>query len=200
MWAYSSAWEKAASNFDDLLSEEPEEWRSLFESSQHIADSDPASAFRLNVEAAAAGLVCSMETAGWHYWTGTGVIADKSLALDYYHRAVLGGSWLATIGYARLLAEAGRHDDCERVLNDGIAAGFAPAYFWLAWLRYEQSRTSDVCRKVRPLLETAARMGHPAAKEFLASWMANGKLGLLEIPRGCVLLWRQIREIVDQYE
>jgi len=135
-----------------------------------------------------------MEQVGWHYWTGTGVVADNASALEYYHRAVVGGSWVATIGYARLLAEVGRQDECETVLKDGVALDFAPAYFWLAWLRYMQSKTPKVRREVRPLLEHAVRQGHPAAKFFLSRWMARGQLGLMEIPRG----WRLVvQEAVD---
>ena len=95
---------------------------------------------------------------------------------------------MATISYARLLAEVGRQDDCEIVLKDGVALDFVPAYFWLAWLRYLQSKTPKVRREVRPLLEYAARQGHPAAKAFLARWMAHGQLGLLKVPRGYMMV------------
>lgn len=95
---------------------------------------------------------------------------------------------MATIYYARLLAELGHHDDCERTLENGIASDFVPAYFWLAWFRYQQSKTNKVRREVRPLLEYAADKGHPEAKLLLARWMALGNLGLRDIPRGCRLV------------
>lgn len=107
---------------------------------------------------------------------------------------ILGGSWIATIAYARLLAEVGRQGDCETVLKDGVALDFVPAYFWLAWLRYLKAKTPKVRREVRPLLELAARHGHPAAKFFLSRWMARGQLGLLEVPRGWILV---VQEAVD---
>lgn len=109
------------------------------------------------------------------------------MALEYYHRAISGGSWIATIHYARLLAELGHHDDCEQTLENGVASGFLPAYFWLAWFRYQRSKTAMVRREVRPLLAHAAERGHPEAKLLLARWMMLGKLRLRDIPLGCRL-------------
>lgn len=95
---------------------------------------------------------------------------------------------MATIHYARLLTELGHHDACERTLENGVASDFVPAYYWLAWYRYQRSKTRKVRREVRPLLEYAAEKGHPEAKLLLARWMALGKLGLRNIPRGCRLV------------
>lgn len=131
-----------------------------------------------------------MEKVGWHYWTGTGVAPDPDMALKYYHRAIGAGSWMATLYYARVLAELGHHDDCESTLNGGVASGFVPAYFWLGWCRYARSKTSLARREVRPLMKHAADKGHPMAKLFLARWMALGHLGLHNIPRGWVSVVR----------
>lgn len=156
-----------------------------------IEDSDGPAAFHLYLEAAEAGSTWSLYRVGWCYWTGTGVAADPWTALDYYHRAICGGSWMATIHYARLLAELGHHEDCERSLEDGVAYEFVSAYFWLAWFRYQRSRTSETCREVRPLLEYAAEKGHPGAKVVLAQWMAIGNFGLRNVPRGICLVVRE---------
>ena len=191
LWERTDAWDRSASNYFDLLDSEPEERRALIENGDNLFDSGPATAFQFYVEAAEHGSVCAMEQVGWHYGSGTGVVADTSLALEYYHRAILGGSWSATIAYARLLEKVGRQTDCENYLRECVATGFTPAYFWLAWLRYNRDRTSTVRREVRPLLEYAARQGHPAARDFLARWMARGQLGLLNVPRGWVNVVRE---------
>lgn len=159
----------------------------LIQRAAAIEAADPPLAFQLHLEAAEAGSVWAMERIGWHYWTGTGVPADPHAALKHYHDAICEGSWMATIPYARILAEAGHHDECERSSENGIASDFTPAYFWLAWCRYQRSKTTKTCQEVRPLLEYAAKKGHPAAKLFLARWMVLGKFGLREIPRGCRL-------------
>ncbi len=186
--AYSDAWERAGSNEDQLFSQESDQNRDLMERAAEIEEADPSSSFELYLEAAEAGSVWSLGKVGWHYWTGTGVAADPQLALEYYYRAIRGGSWVATIHYARLLAELGHYDACERTSENGVASDFVPAYFWLAWCRYEQSKTTKVRREVRPLLEYAAEKGHPDAKLLLARWMALGKLGLRDIPRGWKLV------------
>ena len=189
-WAHSDAWERSASNENELLSKESDQTWDLIQSAGAIEDSDSASAFGFYVKAAEAGSVWSMERVGWHYWSGTGVEADPSTAQEYYRRAIRGGSWIATISYARLLAELGHQEESERTLKDGVASDFTPAYFWLAWIRYLQSKTAETCREVRPLLDYAARKGHPAAQAYLARWMALGKLGLHEVPRGWLLVLR----------
>ena len=189
VYARIDEWEIDASNESALFSEESDEARDLIKRAQ---DSDPSSALQLYIGAAEAGSTWSLEMIGWHYWTGTGVAADPYKALEYYYRAIGRGSWMATIYYARLLAELGHYDDCEQTLANGIAADFAPSYYWSAWFRYERSRISKVCRDVRPLLEFAAAKGHPGAITLLARWMMLGKLGLRNIPQGFRLAFQFI--------
>lgn len=189
LWAHSDAWERDISNETELLSEETDDSWDLIQRAGRAGD-DPAASFQLYLEAAEGGSAWSLERIGWHYWTGTGVAADPNMALKYYHRAIGAGSWMATLYYARLLAELGRHDDCETTLNGGVASGFVPSCFWLGWCRYARSKTPRTCREVRPLMEHAADQGHPMAKLFLARWMALGHLGLHNIPRGWMAVVR----------
>ncbi|MFA6117035.1 MAG: hypothetical protein WC729_23760 [Sphingomonas sp.] len=129
-----------------------------------------------------------MELLAWHHHTGTGVPPDFEQAQEYYRRAISGGSWMATIGYARLLALHGHYDHCEKLLEDGVGSDFIPAYFWLAWFRHERSPGGKARRAVKPLLEYAADKGHPGAKIILGRWLTIGKFGIREIPRGIRLL------------
>ena len=184
LWERSDAWERKHSNVGNLWSGESDPNRDLINQACDLQEANPAGAFHLYVNAAKAGSVWAMERVGWHYHTGTGVAEDLDKAQDHYYRAACAGSWMATIYYARLLAEIGDHDRCDQVLKDGIAADFVPAYFWLAWLRYERAKSRNLCREVRPFLEYAASQGHPGAQITLARWMTVGKFGLGEIPRG----------------
>lgn len=189
VYARIDEWERDASNESALFSEESDEAREQIERAQN---SDASSALQLYIDAAEAGSIWSLEMVGWHYWTGTGVAVDLYKALEYYHRAIGRGSWMATVYYARLLAEIGHYDDCEQTLANGIAADFVPSYYWSARFRYERSRNSNVCRDVRPLLEFAAGKGHPGAIALLARWMMVGKLGLHNIPKGFRLAFQFI--------
>ncbi|HEV7660504.1 MAG TPA: hypothetical protein VGO55_11730 [Allosphingosinicella sp.] len=186
-WNRSNAWERANSNQDELWWSDSGRNRALIEEARTHLDADPEAAFRMFLEAAEAGSA-AMEAVGWHYDTGTVVAADFDRAADYYHRAIGAGSWMATIGYARLLAEHGHFDACENVLRDGVRLDFVPAYFWLAWLRSERAPTRATCREIRPLLDHAAEQGHPGAMLTLARLMAKGRFGILAIPRGLRLL------------
>lgn len=184
----SDDWERAHSNHDELWWRDSDRNRALIEEAAERQDADPQAAFRMLVEAAEAGSPQAMESVGWHYHSGTVVAADFDRAADYYHRAIGAGSWMATIAYARLLEEHGHFDDCETVLRDGVQLDFVPAYFWLARLRYERSTTRATCREIRPLLDYAAKQGHPGAKLTLARLMVKGRFGILAIPRGLRLL------------
>lgn len=180
----SSAWERAESNDYELWCEQPARARRLAEKALAAQDSDPEAAFRMHLEAADAGSVWAMEVVASCYHRGTAAEADFIRAQDYYYRALCGGSWMATIGYARLLAGQGYFEQCEEVLEDGVQNDFIPAYFWLAWYRYRRNQTAETCREIRPLLEVAAGRGHPEAELMLARLMARGRLGLRDIPKG----------------
>jgi hypothetical protein len=197
LWRHSDAWERAQSNDRELWSKESEQTLESLNAAAAMNETDPA-ALQLYLEAAEAGSVVAMGRVGWQYWTGTGTAPDLVKAEEYYRRAIEGGSWTATIHYARLLDELGHHDTCDQVLEDGVAAGFVPAHFWLAWLRYKRSKTRQACREVRPLLEHAARAGHPGAKRKLSQWMLFGRLGPLEILRGALWNLRLAREYAGE--
>jgi TPR repeat protein len=195
LWERTDDWERDASNEAELWAADPPQARELALRAGELFESSPAAAFQLHSQAADAGSAWSMERLAWHYWTGTGVEANPAAALAQYRRAISAGSWVATLSCARLLAELGHWQEAESMLNKGVEKSFVPARYWLAWLRYERTPTSETCKQVRPLLESAARAGHPAARVTLASWMARGKLGVLAIPRDFTLL---VREAVRQ--
>jgi TPR repeat protein len=196
-WRDSDAWERAHSNDGELWSKESEQARETLNAAAAMSETDPAT-LQLCLKAAEAGSVIAMGRVGWQYWTGTGTAPDLTKAQEYYRRAIQGGSWTATIHYARLLDKLGHHDTCDQVLEDGVALGFVPAYFWLAWLRYKRSRTREACREVRPLMEYAARAGHPGASRKLSRWMVLGRFGPREILRGVLLHFRLAREYAGE--
>lgn len=191
-WEEANAWERAQAGHDTLWWSDPEPVCALIEKMDDLSGGDPDKAFELLHEAGEAGSAWAMHSVARHYETGTIVAADAERALDYYHRAICAGSWMATIDYARLLADQGQVEDSEAVLQDGVRLAFVPAFFWLAWLRYERAPTRATCREIKPLLDHAAAQGHPGAQLILARFMAKGKFGLLQIPSG----FRRLLEIM----
>lgn len=185
-WERSDAWEREHSNENELLSEESDRNWELIQQASAIDESDPAASFQLYLKAAEDGSAWAMEAVGWRYWTGTGVPADSDRAQNFYRRAIARGSLMAAIYCARLLAETQLHDECEQALQEGVGLRFTPAYFWLARSRYDRFRTHQVAQEIRPLLEYAAREGHPGAASMLTRLMVTGKFGLRAIPKGLI--------------
>ena len=194
-WKRCADWERDHSNEDDLLSEESEQSWALIQQASAASDDDPAAAFRYHSAAAEAGSVWATEMVAWSYWTGTGVAADLDLAHEYFRRAISLGSQTAIIRYADFLVEQKQFDAGERVLEDGVASGFVPAFYWLAHYRYDRRKTRRTADEIRPLLEQAAAHGHPNAPMKIARLMAKGKFGLREIPDG---IRRYLREGLRQ--
>ncbi len=183
-WKRADLWEFAAADESRIIPDDSDETWELMDRANELKVTDPEAAFAFYMKAADAGSVWSMEKIGWLYWTGTLVGMDLHAAVEAYDRAMESGSLLGIVYKARILSELGRHAECEQTLQRGIEANFAPAYFWMAKLRYEQRPTRETAKQMRPLLEYAAKEGHPTAIHQLDHWMVRGKLGLVDIPRG----------------
>jgi TPR repeat protein len=198
LWQRTDAWERAASNESDLRDADSDRNRELIDRAFSARESDPARALQLFLEAAEAGSAYAMHAAAIHYDRGDAAPRDPDKALDFYHRAICAGSWMATLHYARLLAELGHRADWEQVLAGGVAMEFVPSFFWLAYLRFKEDRSRAVARECRLLLEHAAGQGHPAARVILAKYMTLGRFGLRAIPAGLVLGFRVARAAADE--
>src|SRR5215217_2788369 len=114
-WGHTDAWERARSNDRELWSKESDKAGEILKEAAAMSETDPA-ALQLYLKAAEAGSVIAMGRVAWQYWTGTATAPDLAKAQEYYRRAIQGGSWTATIHYARLLDELGHHDTCDQVL------------------------------------------------------------------------------------
>ncbi|QDX24845.1 sel1 repeat family protein [Sphingomonas suaedae] len=185
--ALSTATEDWETNFTadgGFWPDETEQNQTLIDRAKTLRQTDPDAALKLYIEAADAGSPLASETVGWHYSTGTSVAVDRAVAGGYYYRAACAGSWRATIYYAGILEVEGYPDHVEQVLKDGMVADFVPSFFWLAWFRFRRGPKPGMYREVGPWMEYAAARGHPWAEFALARWMARGKLGIRNIPRG----------------
>ena len=189
----TEAWERALASNGGWQPEDSPGAGALIEKAEAVQERAPASALELYRDAAAQGSALALEALAWHYQTGTGVGADLEAAQDYYRRAIVAGSWPATIGYARLLNALGFTEQRDAVLEDGVSAGFVPAHYWLARFRYDGSTSPAVVRGVKPLVEHAAAMGHPGAGALLAALKMRGHYGLRRIPSGLRMAFRIAR-------
>lgn len=181
----SRAWESAHSNEYELWSKVSDQQRGLLDTAKAIRPTDPDAAFRIYLDVADDGVAWAMEVVGYHYQFGWGTSGcpDFELAQTYYQRAIEAGSSMAMLRYAWLLANHGRFEISERLLQESAEAGFIPAYYWLARCHFRQSSDRRTCRDIKSLLVRAADAGHPAAAEMLARLRMRGKFGFREIPR-----------------
>ncbi|WP_337847089.1 hypothetical protein [Sphingomonas sp.] len=187
---YATAW-SAAADWEAQFTAEHGYWpdetaanADLIARARAMQRDDPAAALALFRTAADQGSPEALELVAWHYQTGTFVPADADRAGEWFRRAIAAGAWRATIAYARHLDSLGHIDLADALLQDGIDAGFAPAFFWLGYLRARRDPTNATRRAVRPLLEHAAASGHPLAEWTVARWMARGTLGIGNIVAG----------------
>lgn len=160
-----------------------------------LLDGDRVAARTMFLDLANLGSVWSMYMTGWFYEFSADNWHDEEQALTWYHKAVCGGSWTATLAYAALLEKRGNFEDADAVLMDGVNVGFMPAVYRLAKLRYENSPSRATAQSVRHLLDSAISEGHPAAEVYLGRLMLLGKFGLRRIPEG----WRRISAGFDKF-
>jgi hypothetical protein len=141
-----------------------------------------------------------MQWMAWCYHTGTGVPSDPAHSEEWYRRGFEAGSQRALLEYGKLKASQRDFDACDAIFSVGAANDWAPAQYWLACARFWKSRTPATLRRIRPLLESAAAKGSPAAKWFLGFYMGRGWFGLRAIPAGFGLVMEfsgETRKIVE---
>jgi len=157
-----------------------------------LVEIDSQAGLREFLELSELGSAWSMRWVGHLYSGAHGIERNAKLAEDYFRKALCAGSWLATIPYANCLYRRGAHDKWPSTLADGVDRGFVPAFYWQAWNHYRLSPSRKTAQEMRPLLQRAAREGHPGAKALLARWSMRGRFGFGQIWRGL----RMSRELV----
>jgi TPR repeat protein len=205
--AYSSLdweWERV----DDWQHEEVNNWEPSVDEAEKekidkaiaLEDGDIKGAIEAYQALAEQGSAWAMRKIAWHYETGSRVSVDLTLAESWYRRAILAGSWLATLNFARLEALRGAFDDSEYWLEDGVEQGWVPASFWLAWYLKANSTRRRLDPRLRQLLEHAEAHGHPMAREILATWMGQGRFGFRLIPQGLRALVSEVFKTAEAWE
>ncbi|WP_066662735.1 MULTISPECIES: SEL1-like repeat protein [unclassified Sphingomonas] len=195
VWSAATDWEARFTDAHGFWPDETDADVELIDRARALQGTDPVAALALYRAAADQGSPEALELVAWHYQTGTTVPADPNQAAQWLRRAVAAGAWRATIAYARQLDALGHTDLADEVLQDGIDAGFAPAFFWLGHLRARRDPTNATRRAVRPLIEYAAARGHPLAEWTIARWMARGTLGIGNIVAGLRRLFALVEQL-----
>jgi TPR repeat protein len=199
-WDASRDWEYSETGYYDLFDADTEAQRERFRQADSALEISPADAFNDFRELAREGSIVSMHLVAWCYSSGTGVRANSSRARRWYYKAIVAGSWCATIDYARLLDKEGWYAECDEVLNDGIKAGLATSHYWLARLRFQRAPGRATAQAAKGLLEYAVDRGHLGAQVALSNLYVSGRLGLRNIPRGFRLMRERSRKYPVGFE
>lgn len=194
-WRESKRWEQDASNEWDLWVVDSEGVRERNKHANEVFATDQSLAFEMYKELADNGSTWAMQQTGWQYEFGQGVKRDLAMAEHYYYQALLAGSWMATLRLAKMLFDHGINEKWVGILENGVESDFIPAKFWLAWYRYKKSPRSKTALEVRPLMEQAAKAGHPGARMILARWKTQGKFGLYEMRQG----FQEFRSLLSEF-
>lgn len=200
VWAAATDWEARLTDAHGFWPDETAENAELIDRARALQGADRETALALYHAAADKGSPEALELVAWHYQTGTGVPVDPDRAAEWFRRAIAAGAWRATIAYARHLDALGHTDHADALLQDGIDADFAPAFFWLGYLRARRDPSNATRRAVQPLIEHAAARGHPLAEWTVARWMARGNLGMGNIVAGLrrlLALAGQVRRVPE---
>lgn len=184
LWDDAAEFEWSETGYYTLRDEESEQVRSRLDEASQLQSESWNDAFAIYLELAEAGSPTAAYMVAWCSELGKGTDADLWAAMEWYYKAIDGGSWMGSIEYSRVLNELGYHELADEVLEDGIAANLATAYFRQAKQRYERSRSRSAARAVRPLLERAIELGHPRADHYLRGLQTFGKFGIREVRDG----------------
>jgi TPR repeat protein len=158
---------------------------------------DPENGFRQLLRLAESGSVWGMLETGVNYRDGAGATLDRQRAKEWEKLASENGCQTALLVYCTMLMTDGDLDGAIKALRIEAAKDWPPALYWLSVCRSRQSRSRKTMLEVRSLLERAAALGSPGAQRNLAIYMAKGRFGLREIPRGLRLLFRFARKMVS---
>lgn len=141
------------------------------------------------------GSLMSMVYIAWAYSNGEGLHLDLEQAEAWYRRAVDGGSILASLYLGTLYGKQRKFDQEIEAYSIGVIKDFPPSIYRLGWLYFMGYGVDRDLTKARELWERASKLGHVRAKRYLGLSMMQGKYGILEIPRGAVMLISLVGEI-----
>lgn len=147
-----------------------------------------AEAFVAYSELARAGDPRCQVFLGWMYAEGIGTTKDEKQALRWYQNAARLGSTEGAYYCGRHALRGGEFDRALEWLRAAAQNEYGPALLWLGIAYVRGLGVDQDLGKGVGYLKRAADTGNYLARRHLALLMIRGKLGILRIPLGIVLL------------
>jgi hypothetical protein len=156
---------------------------------------DPAQALNDLEALASRDSLMSMVYLGWAYSKGDGLDQDARKAEEWYRKAADAGSVMAGFYLGVLLLNQGRFEQAIREFELGVKSEFTPSIDRLGKMYFYGLGVPSDILKAKELWQRAANRGHVRAMRRLAFAMAGGRYGVLNIPRGVVMIITLIADI-----
>lgn len=196
--AETKQWDMDHANWTELNAKEPDTDRFL----QAVDLSDEGEFERANsiwLDLAETGSIRSMVELGLAYEYGLGVVLDHDQSEAWYQRASANGSTYAMVKCAQFELARRNFPNAYEQLRPGVQQQCPSAQFWQAYIEVKENECRQTYRKIRPLLQSAARKGHPYGKAWLANLMVRGKFGLIWVLFGLAQVIRLGITKTNQY-
>jgi len=126
-YALNSDWEMA--NTNDQIAWEDDPFQARIIEAGSSFEIDEAAGFAKYLQLAEQGSAFCMGRVAWSYYTGRGVLIDRSKAVDWYRRGFEAGCTSDLLIYGKLLIDRQDFAGAETVFKNGAADGWPPAQF-----------------------------------------------------------------------
>jgi TPR repeat protein len=147
-------------------------------------------------ELADRGSMMSMVYIAHAYRKGTGIGVDLLQSNQWYRRAAAAGSVLASYELGWNYLEAKDYDKALEMFAIGAEKEYPPSMNALAMMYARGQGVPVNLNGARDLLEGAAAQGHLYAKANLASLLRRGKFGVWQRPRGFLLTFSSLKDLI----
>jgi hypothetical protein len=153
-----------------------------------IRDTDPVQALKQFRGLADRGSPMAMAEIAFMYGRGIGVQANPLEEKAWYKLAVEAGCLYARYALAHVYFRTQRHSEAFVVCQSGVASGYAPAMYFLAYMYGQGVGTERDLDKERDLLHQATKLGHLWARVRLGRVLVQGRWGTWQRFRGLFLM------------
>ena len=125
---------------------------------------------------------------------GHGALSSRNLeaSINWYERAINAGSVLASFHLGLLYKGVGRFAEAFDAFKVGAEADLAASIYQLGRMYRDGLGVSKNLQEAQELWDRASVLGHPYAKRNVACFLISGRRGILNVPRGFLLLFAAI--------
>jgi hypothetical protein len=125
---------------------------------------------------------------GWLYYEGLGIAKDEARAFTFFRIAAEAGSSQGEFYCGRYTVKIGRHAEALSWFRRAASKGYGPALLWLGIMTVRGIGVEPNLGTGIEYLKRSAKTGNFLALRELSILMIQGRLGVLSIPVGFLLL------------